>query len=133
MFSHYNSSKDFVTLEAWKKARSIRIFFYTEIIPALPHDEKYNLVTQMRRASVSVTANISEGYGRFHYKEGMQHYRIARGSLYELKDHLIACFDSKYIDPVLFEKGVNLIEQAKVILNGFIKFMETKQRARSTT
>jgi len=125
-FSNYNSSKDFVTLSAWKKARLTRIFFYTEIVPVLPADEKYNLGLQIRRASVSTTANISEGYGRFHFKEGIRHYRIARGSLYELKDHLIACFDLKYIDRSLLEKGFDLIEQAKVTLNGFINFVETK-------
>ena len=126
-FDKYDSSKDFITLDAWKKARSVRIFFYTEILSALPSEEKYNLAAQIRRASVSATANISEGYGRFHYKEGLQYYRIARGSLYELKDHLICCLDSKYIDKMIFEKGVDLIEQAKFKLNGFIKFVEGKQ------
>jgi len=126
--AQYNSSKDFVTLDAWKKARAVRIFFYTEIISTLPTEEKYNLGVQIRRASVSVTANISEGYGRFHYQEGIQHYRIARGSLYELKDHLITCRDLQYIDDSPFEKGVDLIEQAKVKLNGFIKFVEAKQK-----
>ena len=77
---------------------------------------------------MSVTANISEGYGRFHYQEGIQYYRIARGSLYELKDHLICCRDLQCIDDSLFEKGIDLIEQAKVKLNGFIKFVEAKQK-----
>ena len=64
-FAKYKSSKDFVTLDAWKKARLVRLFFYSEIIPALPSEEKYNLGAQIRRAGVSVIANISEGYGRF--------------------------------------------------------------------
>jgi len=127
-FEKYESSKDFVTLDAWKNARTVRIFFYSKIISALPSDEKYNLGSQMRRASVSATANISEGYGRFYYKEGVQFYRIARGSLYELKDHLICCHDLHYIDDSLFEKGIYLIEQAKVKLNGFIKFVEAKHQ-----
>ena len=128
-FARYKSSKDFVTLDAWKKARLVRIFFYSEIISVLPSEEKYNLAAQIRRACVSATANISEGYGRFHYKEGLQFYRIARASLYELKDHLISCLDSEYIDEMLFEKGIDLIEQAKVKLNGFIKFVEGRQEA----
>lgn len=127
-FAKYESSKDFITLDAWKKARSVRMFFYSEIISTLPSEEKYNLGAQIRRASVSVTANISEGYGRFHYQEGIQHYRIARGSLYELKDHLISCLDLQYIDDSLFDKGIDLIERAKVKLNGFIKFIEAKQK-----
>ena len=127
-FAKYNSAKDFVTLDAWKKARLVRIFFYSDIIPVLPSEEKYNLGSQIRRASVSATANISEGYGRFHYKEGIQFYRIARGSLCELKDHLICCRDLECIDDSRFEKGIDLIEQAKVTLNGFIKFVEAKQQ-----
>ena len=127
-FTKYESSKDFVTLDAWKRARSVRLFFYAEIISMLATEEKYNLGSQIKRASVSVTANIAEGYGRFHYQEGIQYYRIARGSLYELKDHLISCRDLQYIDDLLFEKGIDLIEQAKVKLNGFIKYIEAKQK-----
>jgi four helix bundle protein len=126
-FSNYKSSKDFVTLSAWKKARLTRIFFYAEVVPVLPADEKYNLGLQFRRASVSTTANISKGYGRFHFKEGIRHYRIARRSLYELKDHLIACFDLKYIDRSVLEKGIALIEQAKSRLTDSSNSSKRKQ------
>jgi four helix bundle protein len=119
----YNSQKDFTSLDAWKKARSLKLFFYKEVIPHLPVEEKYNLNQQIRRASVSGTANISEGYGRFHYQEGVQFYRISRGSFYELKDHLITCFDLEFINKEIFEKGIDIIEDAKVTLNGFIRFV----------
>ena len=82
VFVKYNSKKDFTTLEAWKKARMVKLFFYKEIIPFLSSEEKYNLNIQIRKAGVSVTANISEGYGRYHYQEGIQFYRISRGSIY---------------------------------------------------
>src|ERR1700722_15915940 len=88
---NYNPQRDFTSLDAWKKARLVKIFFYKEIIPFLPIEEKYNLNQQIRRASVSGTANISVGYGRYHYQEGIQFYRVSRGSIYELKDHLISC------------------------------------------
>ena len=106
----------------------VRMFFYNEIVPKLPQVERFNLAAQIMRASVSATANISEGYGRFHFQEGIQHYRIARGSLYELKDHLVACLDLKYIDDTLAEKGNDLLEDAKITLNGFIKFAQAKQQ-----
>jgi four helix bundle protein len=128
IFPGYDSSKDFTTLDAWKKARLTRIFFYDEVIPNLPIEEKYNLGTQIRKASVSATANISEGYGRYYFKEGIRFYRIARGSMYELKDHLISCHDIRFIDDSIFEKGLQLIEEAKAKLNGFIKFVEAKKR-----
>jgi four helix bundle protein len=92
----------------------------------LPKEEKYNLDNQIRRAAISTTANISEGYGRYHYKEGIQFYRISRGSLYELKDHLISCYDLGYISNELNLEGEALIESAKRILNGYINFVRTK-------
>ena len=123
----YNAQKDFTSLDAWKKARLVKLFFYNEVIPLLPVEEKHNLNSQIRRASVSGTANISEGYGRYHYQEGIQFYRISRGSIYELKGHLISCFDFKYVNKEIFEKGIILIEDAKITLNGYIKFVETQK------
>jgi len=125
--SKYNSFKDFTTLDAWKKARLVKLFFYKEVIPHLPVEEKFNLNIQIRKAGVSGTANISEGYGRYHYQEGIQFYRISRGSIYELKDHLISCYDFNYISKEVFEKGISLIEDTKVTLNGYIKFVNSQK------
>ena len=97
----YNSYKDFTTLEAWKKARVLKLFFYREVIPILPSEERFNLGIQVRRASVSVTANISEGYGRYNHRECIHFYRIARGSIYELKDHITTCLDLNLVDKEL--------------------------------
>ena len=123
---YYDTNRDFTTLEAWKKCREVKLFFYNKIIPRLPKEEKFNLDFQIRKASVSSTTNISEGYGRYHYQEGIQFYRISRGSLYELKDHLISCYDLKYIDDCLKIEGEELIESAKVTLNGYINYVISK-------
>ncbi|MEA3287098.1 MAG: four helix bundle protein [Candidatus Marinimicrobia bacterium] len=126
--SGYDKDRDFTSLIAWQNAREVKLFFYNKILPKLPPVEKYNLCDQMRRAAISITANISEGYGRFHYKESAQYYRISRGSLYELKDHLMSCHDLSYIDEILFQDGLHLIEKAKISLNGFINFVNSKVR-----
>lgn len=102
----YNENKDFTSLDAWKKARLVKLFFYNEVIPLLPAEEKYNLNIQIRKSGVSITANISEGYGRYNYREGIQFYRISRGSMYELKDHLISCYDFNYIIKKYWIKGL---------------------------
>ena len=102
------------------------LFFYKQVLSFLPRDEKFNLDIQIRKAAVSCTANISEGYGRYHYKEGVQFYRISRGSLYELKDHLISCYDLGFISLELTKEGENLIESAKRILNGYINFVKRR-------
>lgn len=100
----YAPSKDFTTLEAWQKARDLKLFFYREIIPFLPTEEKFNLNVQIRKASVSGTANISEGYGRHYRQESVKFYRISRGSIYELKDHLISCYDCDFVQKPFSKK-----------------------------
>lgn len=124
----YDANRDFTTFGAWKKARKVKLFFYQHILPLLPKEETYQLGAQIRDASVSSTANIAEGYGRFHYQEGIQFYRISRASLYELKDHLISCFDFTFIDNDLFKEGLELIEDAKKTLNGYIGFVKQQKR-----
>lgn len=124
----YDARRDFTTLHAWQKARKVKLFYYKSILPLLPKEETYGLGIQIRKAAVSVTANIAEGYGRFYYQEGIQFYRIARGSLYELKDHLISCSDLDYINMELFKKGLQLVEDAKKTLNGYIDFTKRQKR-----
>ena len=87
------------------------------------------LGAQIRRASVSVTANISEGYGRFHYQRRYTILQDCAGIALRTKRPFdLLAMDLQYIDDSLFEKGIDLIEQAKVKLNGFIKFVEAKQK-----
>ncbi|HSW56150.1 MAG TPA: four helix bundle protein [Ignavibacteriaceae bacterium] len=122
----YNEKRDFTSLEAWIKCREVKLFFYKKVLSKLPKEEKFNLDIQIRKASVSTTSNISEGYGRYHYQEGTRFYRISRGSLYELKDHLISCHDLGYIEITLKQEGEVLIESAKITLNGFINYVKSK-------
>ena len=68
----YDDNRDLTTLEAWKKCSEVKLFFYNKILSRLPAEEKFNLDIQIRKASISTTSNISEGYGRYHYKEGIQ-------------------------------------------------------------
>ncbi len=127
IFEKYKAGKDFTTLEAWKKVRALKLFFYKKVIPFLPEEEKFNLNVQIRKASVSGTANISEGYGRFYHQEAIQFYRISRGSIYELKDHLISCVDFEDINEEIFEEGIIFIEDAKITLNGYIKYIRDQK------
>jgi four helix bundle protein len=78
----------------------------------------------MLRASRSVTANIAEGYGRFHYQENIQFCRQARGSLYELLDHLSCVVDEKYL---LGNETVQIDTQITTcikLLNGYIAYLK---------
>ncbi len=122
----YNAFKDFTTLECWQKAREVRKFFVEEVLHLIPSEEKYHFKMQIKDALVSITANLAEGYGRFHYREGIQFYLIARGSLFEFKDHLISGLDFGYFSEDLVETGVNRIETAKKSLNGYINYTLNK-------
>lgn len=125
----YDLAVGYTSLAAWQKAREVKLFFHNEILPLLPHEEKFELAAQIRKASIGSTANIAEGYGRFHYQEGIQFYRFSRGSLYELKDHLYSYSDLKMIDKELFDKGIAFIENAKNALNGYIGYARKQKRA----
>ncbi len=122
----YNSKKDFTSLVAWKNARHLKKYFYGSILQRIRSEEKFTLGHQIRKTLISITANIAEGYGRYHYKEGIQFYRISRAALYELKDHLITCFDLNYINKELLKEGLNKIEQVKITLNGFIHYTKNQ-------
>lgn len=65
------------------------------LVEELPTEEKRNLQIQMRRTALSLTNNIAEGHGRFHYEENIQFLRQSRGSLEELIDDLITCSESE--------------------------------------
>lgn len=125
--SEYNKDRDFTSLVCWQNARTMKLFFYNDIIPKLPYHERDNLIIQIKKASVSSIANIAEGYGRFHYQEGIQYYRISRGSIYELKDHILTCHDVGYINNVLLKTGINLIETTKITLNGYIRYVKRRK------
>lgn len=78
-------------------ARAFRQNVY-KLIRQLPPEERHCLDPQMRRAIVSVTNNIAEGHGRWHYQENIQFCRIARGSVEEVLDDINVCLDEHYGD-----------------------------------
>ena len=122
----YGAIKHFMDIEAWKLARKLRADIY-DIIKRLPSEEKFDLGSQMRRAAVSCTANIAEGYGRFHYQENIQFCRISRGSMYETQDHLITCIDNEYISKEVYDKILELSMNAIKVLDGYIRYLKKKQ------
>lgn len=110
----------------WKKSKELRIEL-TAITKLFPKDERYRLADQIVRASRSVTNNIAEGYGRFHYQENIQFCRHARGSLYELIDHIIICSDENYIADKILSELISKIFNIIKILNGYIKYLKNQK------
>ncbi len=109
------------------EGKGCEVIFYEKVLPALPVAERCNLDRQIRRAAISITANIAEGHGRFHFQEGIQFYRMAQGSVYEVEDHLHSFLDLQDIPQPVFEEGLDLIETAKKLLNGYINFVHRQK------
>jgi four helix bundle protein len=121
-----NKKSTFETLEVWQLGRGLRIEI-SKIVRNFPPEEKYKLADQMIRASRSVTNNISEGYGRFHYQENIQYCRQSRGSLYELIDHFIIACDEGYISEEHSQKFKEQIDIIIAKLNGYISYLKKRK------
>jgi four helix bundle protein len=118
----------FEDLEVYKLARKFSDHV-NQLIKKLPNIEEYNLKKQMRSAKLSVTNNIAEGFGRYHYQENIQFCRQSRGSICELIDDFNECYASGYIDQnetdQLKSEAYHLIK----VLNGYIASIK-RQKAR---
>ena len=92
----------------------------------LPDSEKYDLASQIRRAAVSLTNNIAEGHGRFHYPDQIRFIRHAHRSLEELVDDLNICSDENYLPA---DEVVKLKEQASgvlILINGYLRYLRSR-------
>ena len=118
-------NSDFRNLDVYNIARELRKEIF-ELIKVFPSEERYQLSNQLLRASRSITANIAEGYGRFHYKDNIRFCRLARGSLYETLEHLITAFDCNYIDEETFLKFEEKVTMIMKKLNGYISYLKNK-------
>ncbi len=120
--------RTFEDLEAWKACAAVRQQM-TPLVEALPREERYLLRTQLLRASRSATANIAEGYGRYHYQENIQFLRQARGSLYELIDHLSVAAENRYISNARQSELREQILRASQLINGYIRYLQRTRKA----
>lgn len=118
--------KDFDELEGYKLASDLAEWIYG-LTTKFPSEERYNLLSQLRRASTSIGANIAEGYGRFHYKENQQFSRQARGSLAECKHYILFAFKRKYITRDELNEFSEKYIRLKIKLNNYIKSIGTKK------
>ncbi len=109
----------FETLDCWKSSRALKEFIRNEIRPQLPKNEQFNLADQLRRAARSITANIAEGYGRYHYLDEAKFLSNARGSAHEVLDHLIEAHDENYISEETLTEARKQIDEVLKLINGY--------------
>jgi four helix bundle protein len=121
--------RSFEDLECWKACRDLRRFVSAEVVPTLPKDERYRMGDQLLRAARSTTANVAEGYGRFHYLDNAKFCSNARGSCWEVLDHLITASDEQFISDEFLAHGRELVGHAVRLLNGYMNYLKRTQNS----
>ncbi|MBP1538799.1 MAG: four helix bundle protein [Prevotella sp.] len=108
----------FENIQAWQKAHTFVLLVY-RITLSFPNEEKFGLVSQFRRAAVSIEANIAEGYKKISKADKLRFLNIAQGSLEECRDYIILSRDLEYISTEQFCELYDSIEVASKLLNGY--------------
>ncbi len=109
----------FTDLIVWQESHKLVLLIY-QATKKFPREEIFGLISQMRRAAVSITSNIAEGFARRSRKEKLQFYTIARGSLVELESQLFISRDISYITGEDFGKIYTQLTSSHQLLNAFI-------------
>ncbi|MDD5155042.1 MAG: four helix bundle protein [Candidatus Omnitrophica bacterium] len=109
----------FEDLIAWQEARKLVNLIYD--ITQRNNFKDFGLAAQIQRASVSVMANISEGFGRYSFKDSKQFFTMARGSVSEVQSHLYVILDRKMISEELFKDTYEQAIKTSKLINGLIR------------
>jgi four helix bundle protein len=110
----------FERLDAWKLSRKLVSETYI-LLRQFPSDEKYGLISQAKRASVSIPTNLAEGGSRNSMKERKHFYEISFGSLIELLNLLTIGFDLGYINSKEYKKFRDKIHVLAIVINALSK------------
>jgi four helix bundle protein len=116
-----NKIRNFADLETWKEGHKLVLKIY-KLTKDFPKEERFGLIDQMRRAVVSITSNIAEGFSRQSKKEKAQFFLISKGSLTELQNQLLISKDVHYLKLEDFSDVIKLTVQVKKLLNGLIRY-----------
>ena len=112
----------FEDIEAWQKARELNKLIY-QITSKNNFSKDFDLVRQIRRASISVSSNIAEGFERQSNKEFSRFLFIAKGSVGEVRSQIYLALDIGYIDEVDFDKIKKSVLEISRMLSGLIKYL----------
>ena len=112
--------KSFTDLNAWIEGHKLVLMIYN-ITKLFPKEEMFGLVSQMRRCAVSITSNVAEGFSRQSYKEKVQFYSVAQGSVTELQNQLLVAKDVGFLDKEKFREIALQSVTVHKIINGLIK------------
>ena len=122
------SSEGLSRLKVWTRAKDFALLVYKKVLPSLPSEEKWNLNQQLRRASLSISANIAEGYGRFYYQDNVRFCYTARGSLEEVLSHLTFAHEMNFISRELYKELASEGDEIDRMLNGYISYLKQSKQ-----
>lgn len=120
-----NKIQSFTDLRVWQEGHKLVIEIYATT-KTFPKEEQFGLTNQIRRAIVSFTSNIAEGFSRYSYKEKAQFYSMALGSLTEVQNRLLIARDIGYISSDRFDRLFSITTELSKMINGLIKVSRTK-------
>lgn len=114
----------FTDLIVWQEGHKLVILIY-RMTKEFPKEETYSLIDQMRRAVTSITSNVAEGFGRQTYKEKVQFYYQAKGSLTELKNQIFIAKDIQYLNQSQVDQLISQSNRVDQLLQGLINKSKT--------
>jgi len=123
-FMNNKKIKSFTDLKVWQEGHKLVVLIY-QLTKNFPSKETYSLIDQMRRSATSITSNIAEGFGRQTYKEKIQFYYLAQGSLTELKNQILIAKDVGYLKALNLKKLANQANITHQLLQGLISKSKT--------
>jgi four helix bundle protein len=122
--------KSFEEITSWQKARQFNKRIY-EVTENQNFKRDFDLVRQIRRASISISSNISEGFERNTDKEFIHFLYIAKASAGEVRSQLYLASDLNYIEKVEFEELFKNVSDISKLISGFIKYLNDSQKSKS--
>lgn len=123
------SINGFEELDAYKALRDFRIYVSENVTAELLKQKDFGLADQIKRSSRSTTANLAEGYGRFHFMDNYKFCSIARGELNESLEHAITANDDKLISDEVLDNVRSHFQKASNLLNGYMAYLRRSSKA----
>ncbi len=121
-----NKIQNFYDLNAWQEAHQLTLATY-KITREFPKEELYGLISQLKRATSSITANIAEGFARYHFKDKIRFYYQSRGSVAEVQSFLILAKDLGYINSQIYQELTEQSHNVAQLINGLIRAIEKQK------
>jgi len=129
-FNRSANLKDFKELKVWRKAYDLSLAVY-EVSRSFPREEMYGLTSQLRRAAVSIGANIAEGCGRRSDGELVRFLQIARGSASEVEHHLLLALDLKFLQAATHQNIEKRLQEVQRMLTSLVSSIQETPAVRA--